>query len=230
MIILLVEDDASIARAIVRGLTEEGHAVDHCARAADADKQITLIAYDLVVLDWGLPDGDGLSLVRAWRERGLRTPVLMLTARHAVGERVAGLRAGADDYLAKPFDFEEFLARIEALSRRSQGQLEHASCGGVVLDGTRRVLRLDGPEGSEVPLTPREFSLAAELFRHRGKVLSRFRLISAVWGTDFDGDPSVLDVYLGYLRTKLESVGGDRVQLRNVRGHGYRLVSREDPR
>lgn len=230
MIILLVEDDASIARAIVRGLTEEGHAVDHCARAADADKQITLIAYDLVVLDWGLPDGDGLSLVRAWRERGLRTPVLMLTARHAVGERVAGLRAGADDYLAKPFDFEEFLARIEALSRRSQGQLEQASCGGVVLDGTRRVLRLDGPEGSEVPLTPREFSLAAELFRHRGEVLSRFRLISAVWGTDFDGDPSVLDVYLGYLRTKLESVGGDRVQLRNVRGHGYRLVSREDPR
>ena len=198
MIILLVEDDAGIAKAIVRGLVEEGHSVDHCARVDEAEKQLALIAYDLVVLDWGLPDGDGLSLLRRLRERGLRTPVLMLTARSTVGERVAGLRSGADDYLAKPFDLDELLARIEALSRRAQGQLEQASCGGVVLDGNKRVLR--APDGTEASLTPREFSLLAELFRHRGEVLSRFKLISAVWGTDFDGDPSVLDVRSGKSR------------------------------
>ncbi len=225
MRILLVEDDKATAKAVATGLTEEGHAVDVCHRCDDAERQATLIAYDLVLLDWGLPDGDGLSLLRTLRERGLRTPVIMLTARNTVGERVLGIRGGADDYLGKPFDFEELLARIEAVGRRSSGQMEQASCANVVLDGSRRVLRF---EGREVGLTPREFSLAAELFRHRGEILSRFRLISAVWGTDFDGDPSVLDVYLGYLRQKLSEVAGDRVAVRNVRGHGFRLVAKEE--
>lgn len=226
MKLLLVEDDKTIARAVATGLREEGHVVDTCERADDAEQRATLIAYDVILLDWGLPDGDGLSLLRTLREKGLRTPVIMLTARNTVGERVLGIRGGADDYLGKPFDFEELLARIEAVARRAQGQLEQASCAGVVLDGARRALRC---EGREVGLTPREFGLAAELFRHRGEILSRFRLISAVWGTDFDGDPSVLDVYLGYLRHKLAEVGGDRVQVRNIRGHGFRLVPKEEP-
>lgn len=226
MKLLLVEDDKTTARAVASGLREEGHVVDVCDRCADAEKQASLIAYDVMLLDWGLPDGDGLSLLRTLRDRGLRTPVIMLTARNTVGERVLGIRGGADDYLGKPFDFEELLARIEAVARRSQGQLEQASCAGVVLDGSRRVLRYDG---REVGLTPREFGLAAELFRHQGEILSRFRLISAVWGTDFDGDPSVLDVYLGYLRHKLVEVAGDKVQVRNIRGHGFRLVPKEEP-
>lgn len=226
MKILLVEDDKTTSKAVATGLREEGHVVDVCARCDDAERQAVLAGYDVLLLDWGLPDGDGLSLLRALREKGLRTPVIMLTARNTVGERVLGIRGGADDYLGKPFDFEELLARIEAVARRAQGQLEQANCAGVVLDGSRRALRF---EGREVGLTPREFALAAELFRHRGEILSRFKLISAVWGTDFDGDPSVLDVYLGYLRQKLVDLAGERVQVRNIRGHGYRLVPKEEP-
>ncbi|MBC7173735.1 MAG: response regulator transcription factor, partial [Polyangiaceae bacterium] len=152
-------------------------------------------------------------------------PVLMLTARNAVPERVLGLRAGADDYLGKPFDFGELLARLEAIARRSEGQLESASCAGVTLDAARRSLRF---EAAEVSLTPREYSLAGELFRHQGEVLSRFHLISHVWGTDFDGDPNVLDVYIGYLRAKLAEAAGERLTVRNVRGVGFRLVAQAE--
>lgn len=226
MKLLLVEDDKTTARAVASGLREEGHVVDVCDRCEDAETQASMIAYDVILLDWGLPDGDGLSLLRTLREKGLWTPVIMLTARNSVGERVLGIRGGADDYLGKPFDFEELLARIDAVARRSQGQLEQSSCAGVLLDGARRALRYDG---REVGLTAREFGLAAELFRHRGEILSRSRLIRAVWGTDFEGDPSVLDVYLGYLRHKLAEVAGDRVQVRNIRGHGFRLVPKEEP-
>lgn len=225
MKILLVEDDKTTARAVSTGLREDGHVVDVCHLRKDAEAQLALVGYDLVLLDWGLPDGDGVSLLRGLRERGLRTPVIMLTARNAVGERVLGIRAGADDFIGKPFDFEELVARIDAVTRRSSGRIERSVCAGVELDGSRRCLRFGDAEAS---LTPREFALASELFRHRGEILSRFRLISTVWGTDFDGDPSVLDVYLGYLRTKLAAVAGERVHVRNVRGHGYRLVASEE--
>ncbi len=221
MKILLVEDDATLAKAVSRGLREEGHLVDHCSRGEDARAQALAVSYDVVVLDWGLPDHDGLEMLRDLRARGLRTPVMMLTARNAVSERVLGLRSGADDYLGKPFEFDELLARLEAIARRSEGQLEPATCGGVTLDAARRTLR-SGTK--EVSLTPREYGLASELFRHQGEVLSRFHLITHVWGTDFDGDPNVLDVYIGYLRSKLAEVAGDQVGVRNVRGVGFRLV------
>ncbi|MCU0697528.1 MAG: response regulator transcription factor, partial [Myxococcaceae bacterium] len=140
MKLLLVEDEASMARLLQRGLSEEGHQVDVCARGADARRQAVEIAYDVVLLDWSLPDVDGVSVLRSWREQGLTTPVLMLTARGSTGEKVTGLRAGADDYLVKPFDFDELLARLEALARRGGGGQANPSLGGVTLDVRRRAL------------------------------------------------------------------------------------------
>jgi len=223
MRILVVEDDERLGLTLTRGFGEEGHEVDLVARGVGALAQLRDVSYDVVVLDWGLPDLDGVSVLRAMRERGDRTPVIMLTARGTVGERVTGLRAGADDFLVKPFAFEELLARLDALARRSVGQLDALVAGSVSVDGRRRTLRA-GEGGVEVPLTPREFGLAAELFRHRGEVLSRSHLLRAVWGTDFLGDPNVVDVYVGYLRAKLTRTGARDVAIRAVRGVGFRLV------
>ena len=140
MKLLLVEDEERLSRALVRGLTEEGHAVDLCASGADALSQGAALGYDVVILDWMLPDLDGVSVLRAWRAAGMTTPVLMLTARGTVPEKVQGLRAGADDYLTKPFDFEELLARIEALHRRAEGASRARAVGDVSLDPRRRTL------------------------------------------------------------------------------------------
>ncbi len=221
MKLLLVEDEAKLAAVLSQGMREEGHQVDLCITAAQAAAQARDIDYDAIVLDWSLPDRDGVSLLRDWRARGLRTPVLMLTARGSVGERVTGLKAGADDYLVKPFAFAELLARLEALHRRGAGQLELFRAGPVSVDGRRRVIV--GPEG-ELGLTPREYALACELFSHVGEVVVRSHLLSAVWGSNFEGDPNVLDVYLGYLRGKLARVAGEAVQIKAVRGVGLRLI------
>jgi DNA-binding response OmpR family regulator len=218
--LLLVEDEAQMARLLQRGLSEEGHQVDVCARGGSALEQAAQVAYDVILLDWSLPDLDGVSVLRQWRESGLSTPVLMLTARGSTGEKVTGLRAGADDYLVKPFDFDELLARLEALARRGAGSGLTAQVGSVMLDPRRRAL-VAGER--EVALTAREFALASELWTHAGDVLSRSRLLSAVWGTDFDGLPNVVDVYVGYLRAKLEELSATDVEIAAVRGIGYRL-------
>lgn len=220
MKLLLVEDEPKMARMLQRGLSEEGHEVDVCDRGEDARSQAAVVPYDVIILDWALPDADGLTLLRGWRGAGLRTPVLMLTARGTTGEKVTGLRAGADDYLVKPFDFEELLARLEALARRGGAQTGNPTFGSVTLDARRRVLRR-GEE--EVELTAREFALASEFFAHGREVLTRARLLSAVWGSAFDGAPNVVDVYVGYVRTKLGQLHAD-VEIATVRGVGYRLV------
>ncbi len=218
--LLLVEDEAQMARLLQRGLVEEGHQVDVCAKGEDAAVQAKTVAYDIILLDWSLPDVDGLTVLRRWREAGLSTPVLMLTARGSTGEKVTGLRAGADDYLVKPFDFDELLARIDALRRRGLGTSANPQVGAVTLDVRKRaIVRGD----KEAVLTAREFALANELWTHAGDVLSRSRLLSAVWGSDFDGMPNVVDVYVGYLRTKLTDVGANDVEIAAVRGIGYRL-------
>ncbi len=222
MKILIVEDEERMARLLRRGLQEEGHSVDLCAAADAAADQALDISYDVILLDWMLPDQDGLTLLRGWRQRGLRTPVMMLTARGTTGEKVTGLRAGADDFMAKPFDFEELLARIEALHRRGGSHQQTAQLGSLTLDARRRVLQ--GPMG-ETPLTAREFELLSELSGHRGEVLTRSRLLSTVWGTDFEGSPNVVDVYVGYLRAKIDQLAGGGVSLQTVRGIGYRLVA-----
>ena len=218
MRILLVEDDDRMARLVHRGLSEEGHQVDLCQRGGDASAQATAVGYDVIILDWGLPDVDGVTVLRRWRERGLTTPVLMLTARGAVGERVTGLRTGADDYLVKPFDFEELLARIDALRRRSAGSA--TTLGAVTLDERRRAIVHDGREET---LTNREWQLMLVFAEHRGELLSRSELLTRVWGPDFTGEPNIADVYVGYLRAKLAKIGADKVAIRAVRGIGFRL-------
>jgi DNA-binding response OmpR family regulator len=222
MKILLVEDERRFALTVARGLREEGHAVDVCHEGSEARRQAGVIDYDVIVLDWMLPDLDGVTLVRDWRRDGLRTPVLMLTARGTVGEKVTGLRAGADDYLVKPFAFEELLARIEALHRRSEGGTGSTKLGEVELDLRRHHLRRNA---LEVVLTPRELQLAAELFAHAGDVVTRAHLLTTVWGWGFEGDPNVLDVYVGYLRKKLAELGEDAPRIEAVRGIGFRLVA-----
>ncbi len=175
-------------------------------------------AHDVILLDWALPDVDGVTVLREWRARGLRAPVLLLTARGTTGEKVTGLRAGADDYLVKPFDFEELLARIEALGRR--GAPAEAPLGGAVLDPRRRALTRGG---EAEPLTAREYALLQALSAQPGGVLSRASLIEEVWGKGFDGNANIVDVYVGYLRTKLQRIGA-RARIDSVRGVGYRLV------
>ncbi len=224
MRLLVVEDEPKMARMLQRGLSEEGHQVDVCVRGLEAAQQARALTYDVIVLDWGLPDIDGVSLLRQLRDAGLTTPVLLLTARGTTGEKVTGLRAGADDYLVKPFDFEEFLARIDALSRRGGARSGKARFRSAELDSLKRVLR--GPKG-EAELTAREFALAVELFAQPGDVLTRSRLLSAVWGTDFDRTYNVVDVYVGYLRNKLMEVGVVDAEIMTVRGMGYRLASKE---
>jgi two-component system, OmpR family, response regulator len=222
MKLLLVEDEERMARLLQRGLAEAGHQVDVCSRGEEALEQALNIAYDVVLLDWGLPDVDGLALLRRWRGQGLRTPVLMLTARGTVGEKVMGLRAGADDYLVKPFAFEELLARLEALHRRGDAQGPPQQVGPLVLDARRRVLR-HGER--EQPLTGREYALFAELAAHAGEVLPRTTLLSHVWGDSFDGPPNIVDVYVGYLRTKLRKLEVEGIAIQAVRGVGFRLVA-----
>ena len=226
MRILLVEDETRMAQLLKRGLDEEGHIADVCTNGASALEQAMSVNYDVIVLDWALPGRDGVSVLRDWRERSLRTPVLMLTARGTTGEKVTALRAGADDYLVKPFDFDELLARLEALHRRGGGHDLVTTLGTLQLDSRRRVLRA---ASGELPLTAREYSLFSELAGHSGDVLTRSQLLQTVWGAGFDGGPNVVDVYIGYLRSKLERVGAVDVSIRAVRGVGYRLVVEHAP-
>ncbi len=221
MKILLVDDEERVTRGLSRGLAEEGHQVDVCATGGVARTQALEIQYDVILLDWSLPDVDGVTVLRDWRARGLRTPVLLLTARGTTGEKVTGLRSGADDYLVKPFELAELLARIEALSRRA-GAEGAATFGRLTLDPRRRVLVKD--DRSEA-LTPREYGLLSQLAAHQNEVLSRTRLLEAVWGTGFAGNANVVDVYVGYVRAKMERLGAGEVRIESVRGVGYRLVA-----
>jgi two-component system, OmpR family, response regulator len=221
MKLFVVEDEGKMARLLERGLREEGHQIDLAANGMVALEQAMDVGYDVIILDWSLPGMDGVSLLRRWRERGLKTPVLLLTARGTVGERVTGLRAGADDYLVKPFDFEELVARLEALHRRSAGHEAITKLGPLVIDARRRVISNDAVEET---LTAREFALLSELAGHLGETLTRTELLGTVWGTGFVGAPNVVDVYVGYLRNKLRAVCGEAVIIQAVRGIGYRLA------
>ena len=223
MRILVVEDDRKVASFIRQGLEEEGHAVEV---AADGDEALERAAadgsaWDLVVLDVMLPRRDGFSVLKALRADGLKAPVLMLTARDAVGDRVTGLDLGADDYLTKPFAFEEFLARIRALLRRGSGvrQSPILRVADLTLDPATREVR----RGSRrVELTAREYTLLEYFMRSSGRVLSRPMLAQHVWGLDFDSESNVVDVYVGYLRRRIEA-SGERKLLHTVRGAGYVL-------
>jgi DNA-binding response OmpR family regulator len=218
MRILVVEDERKVASFIRQGLEEEGHAVEV---ARDGDQALDLLAgppYDLVVLDLMLPGRDGFSVLAAARAGGVTAPVLILTARDAVPDKVSGLDLGADDYLTKPFAFDEFLARIRALLRRKADRgLPVLRLDDVALDpATRTVTR----GGRRVELTTREYALLEYFMRNAGRVLTRPMIAEHVWGLGFDSESNIVDVYVGYLRRKIEGDGAPRL-LHTVRGAGY---------
>jgi two-component system copper resistance phosphate regulon response regulator CusR len=214
--ILLVEDDAEIADFVLRGLREEGFNVD---RAADGDEGWRLLSnheWLVVLLDWWLPRVDGLSLLRRFRGANRNTPVLFLTARDAVSDRVAGLNSGADDYLCKPFAFEELLARVRAMARRQERSSTCLSWGDMTVDLTgRRAERA----GHRLHLTAREESLLVFMMRHPGEVLTRRRLYEEVWDVRYDDFSNGLEVYVMELRKKLEAHGSRLIH--TIRNRGY---------
>ena len=218
--LLVAEDDAEIRQALDRILTYEGYQVTTVNDGAAALEAILEHEPDAILMDVMMPFVDGLSLCRKLRERGDRTPVLMLTARHELSDRVAGLDAGADDYVTKPFELDELLARVRALLRRVDDESsERLSVGLFTLDIPRR--QLMGPSG-EIDLTRTEFSILELLMRNKGIVLERSVMYDRIWGYDFGDSSRSLDVHVGYLRRKLEADGTPRV-IETVRGIGFVL-------
>ncbi len=220
MNVLLVEDDPAVRGAVERALRHAGHQPALATDGVRALEQATAVPYDAVVLDLGLPGLDGLEVCRRLRASGNQVPVLMLTARAAVAERVAGLDAGADDYLVKPFALDELLARLRALERRApatgqtRGQLRF---GDLVLD---RDAMTSARGSREIQLSRTEYQLLELLMASQGKVQSRDVIFDKVWGYDFGPESNSLDVYIGYLRRKLEANGEPRI-IHTVRGVGY---------
>jgi two-component system OmpR family response regulator len=219
--ILLVEDEIKMARAIRRGLEQEGYAVDAVGDGEEALFQATEFDYDAIVLDLMLPGVDGLSVCRSLRSAGRWAPVLVLTARDAVEDRIRGLDAGADDYLVKPFAFGELLARLRALLRRGPGARPAVvEVGDVTLDpASHRVVRA----GRAVDLSAREFALLEYLMRRAGEVVTRTQILEHVWDYNYDGLSNVVDVYVGYVRRKLDdpAAANGAAFIRTVRGVGY---------
>ncbi|WP_170376721.1 response regulator transcription factor [Ruegeria profundi] len=219
--LLIVEDDADTRDFIAKGFSEEGYVVEVAADGREGLYHATDGGFDAIVLDRMLPGLDGLSLIKSMRAAGLKTPVLMLTAMSAVDERVKGLRSGADDYLVKPFSFQELHARIEALLRRPQDAEETPTltCKDLEMDLlTRKVTR----DGHEISLTPREFQILEFFLRRKNRVVSRTMLLEGVWDYHFDPNTNVVDVHISKLRRQLDE-GGDVPLIETVRGAGYMM-------
>jgi len=218
MKVLLVEDDQYLSRGIAKSLTERGHDVKVVASGADAVTAARVGSLDVAILDWVLPDLDGIAVLRAWRAAGVTIPVLMLTGVSETDAKVTGLRAGADDYLTKPFEFEELLARLEAIVRR-RGTDGPINVGGTVIDPWRRTVTVGE---SIVKLSERECALLATLARANGLPLSRAQLVEMVWRGE-PVNPNVVDVYIGYVRAKLEQLDHPGIAISAVRKVGFKL-------
>lgn len=224
MRILLVEDNQKMARFIRQGLIEQGHAVDAAEGGHDGEDMACNEEYDLVILDVMLPDQDGIMTCRNLRRRGLKTPILMLTALSTTGDKVLGLDAGADDYLTKPFEFDELVARIRALLRR--GQAQESSClkfDDLELDLIKRSVTRGG---QKIKLTSKEFALLEYFMRHPDRVLTRTGIGEHVWDMNFDSDSNVIDVYVSMLRRKIDK-GFERRLIHTIVGTGYKLSLEE---
>jgi two-component system copper resistance phosphate regulon response regulator CusR len=217
--ILVIEDEAEIADFITRGLREEGYIVEHAADGVDGGHRLNKESWDLVLLDWWLPGPDGLNLLRRFRQEGGATPVLFLTARDAISDRVRGLDSGADDYLCKPFAFEELLARVRSLTRRhDKRQSLVLFYDDLSVDlATQRAERA----GRRLDLTAKEQALLVLFLRHPGEVLTRTRIYEQVWEERYDGLSNTLEVHIMELRRKLEAFGGRLIT--TLRGRGYVL-------
>ncbi len=222
MRILLVEDEKKMASFIERGLKEEGYAVDVMHDGEKGWECVTVNDYDLAILDVMLPKMSGFDLCAKMRAEGNRTPVLMLTARDSVEDKIKGLDQGADDYLTKPFAFDELLARIRALLRRPRELKEESqlSAGGLVMDLLSRKVRNE--KGEDIPLSQKEFALLEFLMRHKGEVVTRTQIAEHVWDLHFDPMSNTIDVYINFLRKKIDPPAG-KSRIETVRGSGYRL-------
>ncbi len=223
MHVLLVEDERRLVTLLHRVLTEEMHTVDAAYDGQSGFEMALDGTYDLVILDLMLPLLDGMAVCRKLRAEHVQTPILMLTARESVQDRVAGLRAGADDYLVKPFAMQELLARADALFRRSSGQAnrEILRVGDISLDVAQRIVRRGD---REIELTAKEFTLLEYLMRHPGQVLSRAQILDNVWGYDAEAVSNVVDIYIHYLRDKIDR-GKAASLIKTVRGIGYRICA-----
>ncbi len=220
MRLLVIEDEKKVARFIKKGLEEEGYAVD---LAFDGEEGLAMLldqVHDLILLDIALPKIGGLQVLKKLREKKVRTPVLLLTVRATIEDKVLGLDSGADDYLTKPFAFQELLARIRALLRR-KGEVRDPllRVEDLVLDPARRLVTRGG---EKIDLTTKEFALLEYLMRNAGRVVSRAMISEHVWDYDFDTETNVIDVYINYLRRKIDS-GRDKKLIHTVRGSGYVL-------
>ena len=220
MRLLLIEDDRKAARLLARGFQEEGFVVDIAETGEAGEEQATVNEYDVIVLDWLLPGKDGIAVCRTLRQRDLATPILMLTARHSLNDRVNGLTTGADDYLTKPFAFAELLARTRALLRRSR-QVRPAVLRVIDLTldpASRRVTRA----GERIGLTGKEYSILEVLMQNAGEIVSRTRLVERVWDEASEVLDNLVDVHVSHLRRKIDRGAGPQL-IHTVRGFGYRL-------
>lgn len=222
MRILLVEDDASLGPALVELLAGEAYAVDHAPDGDTASELFDVNTYDVVVLDWSIPPPTGVELLREWRQQGDATPVLMLTGKSGVSDRVSGLDTGADDYLTKPFVFEELLARVRSLLRRREKPLQSdLSAGDVEMDRAAHVVCV---AGRPIELSPKEFALLEYFLHHKDEVVTRSDLSEHVWDDSFDSFSNVIDVTVHRLRKKIDG-GKEARLLHTVKGVGYILRS-----
>lgn len=221
MKVLIVEDEIRLGQFLKQGLSEQSYTVEWVKTCADANDAISEGHFDVIVLDLNLPDGDGLDLVQEWRASGFTEPVLILSARDSLEDRIKGLDYGADDYLPKPFSLEELLAHLRALMRRQsvtkQTLLER---GGIRLDLLGHTVQVNG---QAVDLTGREYALLEIFMQNGGRILTRTLISEKIWSSHYDVDTNLLDVYMSRLRTKLESFAG-RPVFKTVRGIGYQLI------
>lgn len=220
MRILIVEDEPDLLDALKKQLQSSGYSVDGCGSGLDAEYYLKMATYDAVVLDIMLPGIDGLTLLKKMRAEGNTTHVLLLTALDSIENKVNGLDAGADDYLVKPFAYDELLARLRVLLRRRSGQTTNVlEYGGLVMDLNSRTVTRDG---TEITLSSKEFAVLEYLLRNPGRVLSRDKIENHVWNYDFEGGSNVVDVYIRYLRKKIDT-GFNKKLLHTIRGAGYVL-------
>jgi DNA-binding response OmpR family regulator len=220
MRILIAEDDRKVAGFLKKGLQEENYAVDLCYDGEEAVFQAQVNEYDLIILDVMLPGKNGLAVCREIRAEGILSPILMLTARDQLDDKVRGLHEGADDYMTKPFAFQELLARIKALLRRSQDyKTKTLTVGGLELDPVSRKVTRDG---KTITLTGKEYALLEYLMRNRGRIITQSMIIDHVWDMNYDGLSNVVNVYINHLREKVDK-GFDLKYIQTVRGVGYKI-------
>lgn len=220
MRILVVEDDKKVGRFLEKGLQEEQYAVDICRNGADALYYAQTNTYDVIILDIMLPGKDGFTICREMRENSILTPVIMLTAKDTVEDKISGLSEGADDYLTKPFSFEELLARIRALLRRNQDyKTKVLKAGDLEMDPVRRLVTR---AGKKIILTGKEYALLEYLLRNKGRIVTPVMILEHIWDMDYDGVSNIVNVYINHLRNKIDKDSSVKL-IKTIRGHGYQI-------